>query len=188
MLVRLFLAIELDPEVRRGVAEATAPLRAAAPSLRWVAESRLHMTVEFLGEQPDEVAAALPAALDDVSHRHRAFAMVVGGVGAFPNFRRPRVVWMGVALDPRLELLHHDVEVACDRIGHALDGRPFRPHVTLARARGHVAREELAQLRAARDAMVFGASSVVSSVDLMCSITGADARYERMHAARLRAS
>ena len=39
--MRLFLAINLEPDVRRAVADATVPLRAAAPSLRWAAEPKL---------------------------------------------------------------------------------------------------------------------------------------------------
>ena len=59
-----------------------------------------------------------------VAGRHRELSMTLGGIGAFPNFRRARVVWMGVGQDPRLELLHHDVEVACEGLGSRLrDGR-----------------------------------------------------------------
>ena len=39
-------------------------------------------------------------------------------------------VWIGVGQDPRLELLHHDVEVAFEGLGFEVEGRPFRPHLT----------------------------------------------------------
>ena len=61
--------------------------------------------------------------------------MVLQGIGAFPNFRRARVVWIGVEQEPRLELLHHDLELACEQEGFEVEGRPFRPHITLARVR-----------------------------------------------------
>lgn len=184
--MRLFLAINLEPHVQGALGAATAPLAAAAPSLRWSREARLHLTLKFLGEQPDDAAATVAPALADVTRRHKPFAMRIGGVGAFPNFRRPRVVWMGVAPDPRLELLHHDVEVACERLGFPLDGRPFRPHITLARVKDAVPAAELKKLRAASDAIGFDAESAVSSVDVMRSVPGANARYERLHAAGLR--
>src|SRR5690242_10770634 len=57
-IVRLFLAINLDPAVRRAVIEAVAPLRTIAPDLAWVREPNLHLTVKFLGEQPDDFAAS----------------------------------------------------------------------------------------------------------------------------------
>ena len=196
--MRLFLALNLEPEVRRGVADATASLRAEVPELGWVAEGRLHLTLKFLGEQPEERVGAIRSALDDVARRHRAFALRVGGtvgavgvvgvVGAFPNFRRARVVWMGVSADPRLELLHHDVEVACEALGFALEGRAFRPHLTLARVRERVAPDVLRRLSRAGKRVSFDAESLVQSVDVMHSVRGASARYERLHAAPLRAS
>ena len=54
--MRLFLAINFAPEVRRAVADAAAPLRAMAPELSWIREPQLHLTVKFLGEQPDDMA------------------------------------------------------------------------------------------------------------------------------------
>ena len=184
--VRLFLAINLGEEVRRAAWEATAPLREAAPGVAWVASAKLHLTLKFLGELPEQQAAAVIASVDEASRRHRVFAMQLGGVGAFPNFRRPRVVWMGVTPEPRLELLHHDVEVACERLGFAVDGRAFRPHLTLARARE---REGGAMRGLARvgKRVTFETATRVESVDLMTSVLGAAARYERVHAARLRA-
>ena len=184
--MRLFLAINLEPDVRRAVAESTAPLRAAAPSLRWATEPKLHLTLKFLGEQPDDAPRAIGDALLDVTRRHKAFAITLGGIGAFPNFRRPRVVFMGVAAEPRLELLHHDVEVAGEALGYALDGRPFRPHVTLARVKDRVPADELKRLRKAGDAVSLDAESRVASVDLMRSHTGANSRYELLVAAALR--
>jgi 2'-5' RNA ligase len=86
-----------------------------------------------LGEQPEERVADIEAAIAGVAALHRELLMTVGGLGAFPNFRRARIVWMGVEHEPRLELLHHDVELACERLGFELEGRPFRPHLTLAR-------------------------------------------------------
>jgi len=167
--------------------DAIAPLRAAAPSVRWTDEARLHLTLKFLGEQDESIVAPLQAALADVTGRHRAFVMQVGDVGAFPNFRRARVVWMGVRRDPKLELLHHDVEVACETQGFELDGRAFRPHVTLARMNDRVNEDEMRALWRAAKGVGFEGASDVRSIDLMQSITGAGgSRYERLYAATLR--
>ena len=196
--MRLFLAINLDPAIRREIVDATAPLRAAAPSLNWVDETRLHLTLKFLGEQAEDVVPKMGAAMDEVAARHRRFAMSVSGVGAFPNFRRARVVWIGAEREPRLELLHHDVEVACQDLGFELEGRAFRPHLTLARVRDRTDANELRRLSRASTRIEFDGESAVESIDLMLSRTGGGraggartepvARYERLHAATLRTS
>ena len=184
--MRLFLAINLDPAVRRAVVDATGPLRAAAPSLSWVDETRMHLTLKFLGDQPEEIVPVLRDTLCEVAHRHRQFTMQLGEVGAFPNFRRARVVWMGIHRDPRLELLHHDVELACETHGLELEGRAFRPHLTLARVKDRTDVEELRKLSRASKKVDFEEESAVQSIDLMKSTLGAAAKYECLHAARLR--
>lgn len=189
--MRLFLAINLAPDVRDSIAGAVAPLRGAAPDLRWSDASRLHLTLKFLDEQPETAVKPLTDAIDAVAAKHFAFEMRVGDgeqtVGSFPNFRRPRVVWMGVANDPRLELLHHDVEVACEQLGFELDGRPFRPHLTLVRVKDRIDATVLRRLEQAAKKVVVDAESAVASVDLMQSVTGVDARYECLHTSPLKA-
>lgn len=185
--MRLFLAINLDDAVRRDVHHATATLRDAMPSAKWVEEHRLHLTLKFLGEQPEAAAARVAGAMTDVAVRHRELAVLLGGVGAFPNLRRPRVVWMGVAQEPRLELLHHDVEVACEALGHELDGRPFRPHLTLARLRDRPGEEEARALARAAKRIAFEEEVGVRSIDLMSSEqTEAGPAYRLVASASLR--
>lgn len=188
--MRLFLAINLDPAIRLAIVEATAPLRTAAPTLNWGDDSRLHLTLKFFGEQAEDVVPGISAAMGDVASRHRRFAMQLGGIGAFPNFRRARVVWMGIEREPRLELLQHDVEVACQDLGFELEGRAFHPHLTLARVRDRTGKDELRQLSRASKQVTFEGESGVESIDLMRSNQAGSggARYERLHAASLRPS
>jgi len=167
--LRLFLAINLTPEVRRDVADATAALREAVPELAWVREHLLHLTLKFLGDQTDERAEELRPVLETVAGRHRALSMTLGGIGAFPNFRRARVVWLGVGQDPRLELLHHDVEVACEALKFEVEGRPFRPHLTLARVREPLVEERARVLSREAKRMKYRTEFVVHSIDLMRS-------------------
>lgn len=166
--VRLFLAVNLPAEVRHAIAQAAAPLRAAAPGLSWVAEDKVHLTVKFLGEQSEDMAQRVASAMDDVAARNRVVDVEVGGVGAFPNFRRPRVVWMGVTPEPKLELLHHDVESSCEPLGLPIDGKPFRPHLTLARVRPRSSESRtMRELARAARAVSYVEEVVITSIDLM---------------------
>jgi 2'-5' RNA ligase len=185
--VRLFLAINLALDVRRDILDATMPLRDIAPELSWLDEPRLHLTLKFLGEQQPERLAAIESTITAVAARHRGLVMTLGGVGAFPNFRRARIVWMGVEQDPRLELLHHDVEVAYEALGFELEGRPFRPHLTLARAKHTLPEEQLRKLARAARRIDYRTECIVQSVDLMQSeLLPAGAAYRQLVAAPLR--
>lgn len=185
--MRLFLAINLSPDVRREIAEATAALRECAPELGWVGETKLHLTLKFLGEQPPERVESIQAAMETVTARHRELVMSLGGVGAFPNFRRPRVVWMRVEQDPRLELLHHDVEIACEQLGFDVEGRPFRPHLTLARIKHAIRPERLPQFVRQARRTTYSTEVLVRSIDVMQSeLSAAGSAYTTLFSAALR--
>jgi 2'-5' RNA ligase len=187
--VRLFLAVNFTPEVRREVAAATALLRecAPAPDVAWTAEPLLHLTLKFLGEQPAERLDDVQAAAASVAGRHRELVMTLGGIGAFPNFRRARIVGLGVAQEARLELLHHDIELTYEKLGFQVEGRPFRPHLTLARVK-HPLPEERARLLARTAKRTdYRTDFVVRSIDLMRSdLTAAGPTYTTLVSAALR--
>ena len=167
--MRLFLAINIPHVVRLEIVAASAALRDVAPELGWVAEDRLHLTLRFLGEVDEARVSEIAAAVSGVAGRHREFEIDLGGIGAFPNFRRARVVWMGVTHEARLELLHHDVELACESLGFDVEGRAFRPHLTLARVKTPLAEERLRALSRVGKKIDFRTNFVVRSVDLMSS-------------------
>jgi 2'-5' RNA ligase len=127
----------------------------------------MHLTLKFLGECPEAAVEALDGAIHGVAPRYDPVDMELGGLGAFPNLQRPRIVWLGVRADPKLELVHHDLEVACASLGYETEGRAFRPHVTIGRAgeRPLDARALAAAARGVRYRETF----VATSLDLMVS-------------------
>jgi RNA 2',3'-cyclic 3'-phosphodiesterase len=184
--MRLFFAIELADAVQDLLDEATASLRAEAPELAWVDRARRHLTLKFLGDVADDALPGLVAAADRAAALHGPLEMSVREVGAFPNFRRARVVWIGVEQERRLELLHHDLEVACESAGFEVEGRAFRPHITLARVRSPLPLDRLqAFARVARSVRV-RAIDLVERITLFESILApSGARYRRVHSATL---
>jgi 2'-5' RNA ligase len=184
--MRLFFAIELGDDVLDLLDETTALLRAEAPELAWVPRDKRHLTLKFLGDVDDSRAPRLAEASDRATARHAPVEMHVRDVGAFPNFRRARVVWIGVEQESRLELLHHELELACAEEGFEVEGRPFRPHITLARVRAPLSSNTLRALaRAARKIRV-QASVHVERITLFESMLApSGAHYRRIHAAPL---
>ena len=184
--MRLFFAIELGESLLDLLEETTAPRRAEAPELAWVARDRRHLTLKFLGDVDEAAASKLVEAADQAAALHRPLEMSVREVGAFPNFRRARVVWIGVEQEPRLELLHHDLEIACAQQGFDVEGRPFRPHITLARVRTPLPVARLRALaRVARRVRMRMTVPVERITLFESTLAPAGARYRRIHAAPL---
>jgi RNA 2',3'-cyclic 3'-phosphodiesterase len=184
--MRLFFAIELDGDVQDLLDAATASLRAEAPELAWLDREKRHLTLKFLGDVDEQSVSGLVDAADRVALAHGAMEMSVHEVGAFPNFRRARVVWIGVEQEPRLELLHHDLELACEQVGFEVEGRPFRPHITLARVRAPLPVERMRALARVARTVRMRAMVPVEQITLFEStLAPAGARYRRIHAASL---
>jgi RNA 2',3'-cyclic 3'-phosphodiesterase len=184
--LRLFLAIRLPDTERRAIYAAVAPMRDAARRVGWVAEENLHLTLKFLGVQPESAVADVEGALGPAVRRATAGALEFGGLGAFPNLRAPRVVWLGVTPDARLELLHHDIEIACASLGHELDGRAFRPHVTLGRVRTELAPGEARALARAARGVHYAGRAPTGAVEIVASrLTPQGPRYTVMASMRM---
>jgi 2'-5' RNA ligase len=187
--MRLFVAVNLPDQERERIHRAVRKLREAETPVRWAGAAALHLTLKFLGEQPADVVPSLSDSVSRVAQRHWSFTLRIGEVGAFPNFRRARVVWMGIERDPKLELLHHDLEVACQELGFEVDGRAFRPHLTLARVKDRTGVDELRRLARASKGVDFEEETGVESIDVMQSdMTTSPSRYERLHVASLRSA
>jgi 2'-5' RNA ligase len=182
----LFVALNLPRRVRQELWDATAPLRALGLPVRWVREDALHLTLKFLGEVAAEREAEVVAALGRAAVGARPLSLVVRGLGVFPDFRRPRVVWLGVEGEPALELLQHRLEQELGPLGFPPEGRPFRPHLTLGRAARDARPRELAGLEAALGRVRVEAAALVETLDLMEStLTRDGAVYEMRHSERL---
>jgi 2'-5' RNA ligase len=165
--VRLFVAINFPDELKAALHAALESLRRAAPEVRWADQDRMHLTIKFLGEQPPSAVDPLLGALREVASRYGPISLELRGLNAFPNLRRPRVVWLGMTADPKLELLQHDVETACAGLGHPIEGRAFRPHVTLGRVKD--ASVDAGRLAAAARGVDFEGYATAEAIDLMVS-------------------
>ena len=184
--VRLFIAINLPPDLRQRLWEAAQPLRAAGYPVRWVAPEGVHLTLKFLGEVKPDREPQVVAGIGMAVQGARRFTLPVGGFGAFPSLSNPRVVWAGGEPVPALELLQHRVEQEMERLGFPLDGRAFHPHLTLGRAQRDARASAFGDLEDRISALAFAEEATVESVDLMESQLARDgARYTRRHAAPL---
>jgi 2'-5' RNA ligase len=134
--MRVFVAVALEAALRKTVAELPRHLNSAAAAFRWVPTGNLHFTLKFLGEIAEERVARVIGAARAVAGRATPFPITLGGMGAFPSPKRPQVVWVGVAQgDDRLSELARDLDVTLSLVEFPRDSRPFRPHLTIARAK-----------------------------------------------------
>jgi 2'-5' RNA ligase len=132
--MRIFIGIDLDPEVRARIERFLDGVEGFAPEARWVRPESLHITLKFIGEQPPERVEAITERLRRVESS--AFEIRAGGYGFFPSAKAPRVFWIGIDAGPQLAELAESIDIATAELGIPREDRPFSPHLTLARGRG----------------------------------------------------
>jgi 2'-5' RNA ligase len=177
--VRLFVAVEFPVAVRDRVWDETAPLRETTRAVRWVPPALMHATLTFLGERPPESRDAIDAALVGATRGHAPIAGALRGLGAFPNFRRPRVVWLGIDDGGQLARVAADVDTALQPLGVERERRGFTPHLTLGRVREGAPPAELDALRVAAERTRLEHPVSIDHIALVRSTLGAGGpRYD----------
>ncbi len=133
-MIRTFVAIDLPEGIKDDLSSVIADLGRKNDRVRWVKPAGMHLTLKFLGDIPEQTVGTLSAELDAVAREFPPLGLAVEGLGAFPNLRRPRVVWAGMSGD--LELLRKlasRVDRACTSFGVKPEKRPFQAHITIGR-------------------------------------------------------
>jgi len=190
-LLRAFIAVEISSEVHQAIETKTAPIRAALnPSLvRWVPADNVHLTLKFLGDISAANVEMLAQMLAVEVSQHRIFELGFGGLGAFPNPKRPRVIWIGIQAPAGLEALQHGIEAAAATLGYPNERRPFSPHLTIGRVKQNVNSASMQKIRIALEETKVGSlgTNQVNAVHLFKSdLNPTGAVYTRLFTAPLK--
>lgn len=133
---RLFVALPLPLRIREALSRSAGALLADARGWRLVPPQNLHLTLRFLGETDPAIADRIGRQLGETVRSVRILRLRLDGWGTFPEGKRPRVAWCALAGEvDALAKLAERVEQWARLSGYPAETRPFRPHVTVARAR-----------------------------------------------------
>ena len=134
--IRAFIAIALPQEVTAVLAQLSHSFAKQLPNraVRWVTPDRMHLTLRFLGDTAVTQLATIATELDRITAACAPFYLTLHEVGCFPNHKRPRVIWAGLAGDYRpLQDLKRDIDAFLLPMGWEREDQPFKAHFTLGR-------------------------------------------------------
>jgi 2'-5' RNA ligase len=152
-LLRAFIAVEIPLEIREAVCKATAPLQKGIGSVvRWVPLENMHLTLKFLGDVSPANVEMISEMLRAEADLFHCFDLRLGGLGSFPNLKRPRVIYIGMQAPATLESLQRGIEFASRRLGYETEERGFSPHLTIGRVK-HAARVTATEQQTIRRAL-----------------------------------
>lgn len=133
--VRAFLAVPLPPLLQRQLAALQTELVGVLPGLRWVRPESAHLTLRFFAAASVDDLEKIRVSMLSVALRKAPFQIDLLGLGAFPDQRRPRVVWISLTPDEPVQALYRDCEDELQRQGIPREPRGFLPHLTIGRFR-----------------------------------------------------
>ncbi len=142
--VRNFVAIPVEGELGELLIEKVAEWRRIQPDLKWEKRGNFHITLKFIGDSTERELVKIEEIISEVFSDIHRFSVPVGSVGAFPDFKRARVVWVGALFpDSFVERVEKFDRLLYEYLGIPREKKEFTPHITIARVKRSSIKREL---------------------------------------------
>jgi len=175
--LRSFIAIELPDSAQSALSDFQKELKKTGAAVRWVKPENIHLTLKFLGNVEEKSVDSIVRIIKGTCNKFEPFSLEMKGAGVFPNFKAPRVIWVGVNGGKAVAGIQNQIENELIPLGFDKEKRTFTPHVTIGRFKSSQGRKPLKEKIDLFKENSFGVIDV-TSVSLMRSDLGpAGARY-----------
>jgi 2'-5' RNA ligase len=132
--MRLFVALDIDDNIRGRLSRFVEGVRGFSPGARWVQPESLHVTLKFVGEKNEAEAERIKQTVQTIVAD--GFEMSFCGFGFFPGAQAARVFWVGIEAGDQLSALAATVDRTLVQLDIPKEEHVFSPHLTLARRGG----------------------------------------------------
>lgn len=146
--VRAFICFEIDRQMAASLGSLIAEARQFGERISWAQPEKIHLTLKFLGDVDSQQIEQITQILSNIAADKRGFEIAFDRLGAFPDFHRPRIFWVGASeLPPVLTALVAELETTLSTLGFQKEKRAYTPHLTLGRVKGAPCPETAAFLK-----------------------------------------
>jgi len=148
MTIRAFIAIDLADSVRQKIGELQEELKRDREKISWPKPENIHLTLKFLGDTDEAKVDDIADRIIRIAKDYQSFTVSVSGLGVFPNYRRPRVLWVGMSNPPAsLIEIAERIAAALAEIGFPKEDRRFSPHLTIGRVKAALSSRFIEKLK-----------------------------------------
>lgn len=142
--IRAFIAVDVPSFALETISQIQDRFKQLGLHASWTRPGNIHLTLKFLGETDPQRIPDITQVLIRVFQSSETFRVSLKEVGVFPNWNKPRVVWIGLD-DPggHLAALQSQLETDLETLGWPRENRPFSPHLTLGRLKSPKGKERL---------------------------------------------
>jgi 2'-5' RNA ligase len=133
-VLRTFIALETPEAKRKLFSQTQLKLKESNADVRWERDNKFHTTIKFLGDTDENLIPQVKSDISTVSRDYSPFDLTFDSVGFFPNWRNPRVVWIGCSVhDPVVSHIKIQIDKILAPLGFEVENKTFHPHITLGR-------------------------------------------------------
>ena len=149
--MRLFVAVDLSTEIKDKINGLLQKIVKTNADVKWVKPENIHITIKFLGEVEEKKVDIINCKLKETVSFFPVFDVNVRGVGSFPDWKNPRVIWIGIdrGKEELKKLVETTEEIFHKELGFKKEERDFNAHITIARVRSF---DNISKLKEVMDA------------------------------------
>jgi RNA 2',3'-cyclic 3'-phosphodiesterase len=145
--IRAFFAVNTSFENQMKISEVQSRFKEIRSDVKWDTKDKFHITLKFLGDIEE---SALKEMTDNVKTElvnFNQFKITYKGVGAFPNLKFPRIIWIGCESEnDRINKLSKIIDDIAFNYNFEKEKKKFHPHITLGRVKGERGIQEIITL------------------------------------------
>lgn len=171
--IRSFIAISLPIEIKKQLENLSQNLKnhlkGSNSKITWIKPKSIHLTLKFLGNITESQTSPIMQKLNEIANNTVPFRISIEGLGVFPNFNHPRVIWVGIKQgDAPICLLQRRVEAKLSDLGFRMEKKEFNAHFTLGRVKSIQSRSIISRSFHAIENQYIG-TMVVNNINLIKS-------------------
>lgn len=130
--MRFFIALEIPEKDKEQIKMVQEKIKALVPEIKITNPDQLHLTIAFIGEQPDDLKDQFVELIKNASLRIGPFTIVPAYLDGFPHLHTAHILWLGVKGDTdKLYKLKHHIKDGLLRMHLDVDPRRYVPHIAI---------------------------------------------------------
>lgn len=132
--MRFFIALEIPDRNRQQIEVVQSKIKGLLPQAKLTNPEKLHLTLAFVGDQPDTLLKPLTQLLQTATRDIPPFSITPAYIDGFPTLHRAHILWLGVKGDiDKLFILQERIKDGLLQLGLGADLRRFTPHIAIAK-------------------------------------------------------
>ncbi len=135
---RAFIAVPISRHTKQKITTLQQELQNNTSSIRWTDHDQLHITLLFAGKQPQDEFVSFIYKLKKALQNWTPFSFELKGLGAFPSFRAPKIIWMGIDKgESQIMKMRNEIVQTLEKSKLTTSdlSRRYKPHLTIGRVK-----------------------------------------------------